>query len=385
VADQIVEIAGERCLVVDPEGPAIGDARSAARLVGDSLGAGAKTVVVPVSRLDASSSSATSRHMSRRVMPCATSSSNRTVARASSSSTTSPPSNSASPRKRHHRDDEARQAAEGSPKETAQRSVPRPFTLEARKTMTDPTLLKEKVALVTGGSRGLGRAMVLGFAHAGADVIIASRKLDACEAVAEEVRQTTGRDAMAHACHVGRWQDVDALVEAAYDRFGRVDVLVNNAGMSPVYRKITDVTEDLYDKVLDVNLKGPFRLSALIGERMAARDGGSIINISSTAAIRPTPNVIPYSAAKAGLNAMTEAFALAYGPKVRVNCIMPGPFLTDISKAWDMPAFERQAQRFALRRGGDPDEIVGAAIYFASDASSFTTGAVLRIDGGSGV
>ena len=250
----------------------------------------------------------------------------------------------------------------------------------------DPTrVLEGKVALVTGGSRGLGRAMVLGFARAGADVIIASRKLDACEAVAQEVQSETGRQAMPHACHVGRWQDIDALVVAAYARFGRVDVLVNNAGMSPVYPRPSDVSEELYDKVLDVNLKGPFRLTALVGERMAAAGGGSIINVSSTASIRPTPNVIPYAAAKAGLNAMTEAFALAYGPKVRVNCIMPGPFLTDISKAWDMPAFERQAKGFALRRGGDPDEIVGAAIYFASDASSFTTGAILRIDGGSGM
>jgi NAD(P)-dependent dehydrogenase (short-subunit alcohol dehydrogenase family) len=245
--------------------------------------------------------------------------------------------------------------------------------------------LAGKVALVTGGSRGLGRAMVLGFAREGADVVIASRKLDACEAVAAEVRATTGREALAHACHVGRWADVEALAEAAYARFGRVDVLVNNAGMSPVYPRPSDVTEELFDKVLAVNLKGAFRLTALVGERMAAGDGGSIINVSSTASIRPTPNVIPYAAAKAGLNAMTEAFALAYGPKVRVNCIMPGPFLTDIAKAWDMPAFERQAQRFALRRGGQPEEIVGAAIYFASDASSFTTGAVLRIDGGSGV
>ena len=246
-------------------------------------------------------------------------------------------------------------------------------------------VLEGKVALVTGGSRGLGRAMVRGFARAGADVIIASRKLDACEAVAREVQSETGREAMPHACHVGRWQDIDALVEAAYARFGRIDILVNNAGMSPVYPRPSEVTEELYDKVLDVNLKGPFRLTALVGERMAAGDGGSIINVSSTASIRPTPNVIPYAAAKAGLNAMTEAFALAYGPKVRVNCIMPGPFLTDISKAWDMPAFERQAKGFALRRGGEPEEIVGAAIYFASDASSFTTGAILRIDGGSGV
>ncbi len=245
--------------------------------------------------------------------------------------------------------------------------------------------LSGKVALVTGGSRGLGRAMVLGFARAGADVVIASRKVEACEALAAEVEATTGRRAMAQACHVGQWGALEALVDAAYGRFGHVDVLVNNAGMSPMYPRPVDVTEELYDKVLDVNLKGPFRLMALVGTRMAEGDGGSIINISSTAAIRPGPHVIPYAAAKAGLNAMTEAFAHAYGPKVRVNCIMPGPFLTDISKAWDMEAFQRQARQFALRRGGEPEEIVGAALYFASDASSYTTGAVLRIDGGSGM
>jgi NAD(P)-dependent dehydrogenase (short-subunit alcohol dehydrogenase family) len=242
-----------------------------------------------------------------------------------------------------------------------------------------------KVALVTGGSRGLGRAMVLGFARAGADVVIASRKLESCEAVAREVEKETGRTALPIACHVGRWQDLDRLVEASYNHFGHVDVLVNNAGMSPLYQRIVDVSEDLYDKVLAVNLRGPFRLTALVGTRMAEGEGGSIINISSTAAIHPTPNVIPYAAAKAGLNAMTEAFALAFGPKVRVNCIMPGPFLTDISKAWNLEALNQQAQRFALRRGGQPDEIVGAALYFATEASSYTTGAVLRIDGGSGV
>jgi NAD(P)-dependent dehydrogenase (short-subunit alcohol dehydrogenase family) len=246
-------------------------------------------------------------------------------------------------------------------------------------------VLAGKVAVVTGGSRGLGKSMVLGFAREGADVVIASRKVDACEALAREVETTTGRAALAQACHVGDWAQCDALVETAYARFGNVDVLVNNAGMSPMYPRPVDVTEDLYEKVLSVNLKGPFRLMAAIGQRMADGDGGSIINVSSTAAIRPTPNVIPYAAAKAGLNAMTEAFAHAYGPKVRVNCIMPGPFLTDISKAWDLEAFKQQARRFDLRRGGEPDEIVGAALYFASDASSFTTGAVLRIDGGSGI
>jgi NAD(P)-dependent dehydrogenase (short-subunit alcohol dehydrogenase family) len=241
--------------------------------------------------------------------------------------------------------------------------------------------LDGKVALVTGGSRGLGRAMVLGFAHAGADVIIASRKLESCEETAAEVREI-GREALPYACHVGKWADLDGLIDAAYDRFGKVDVLVNNAGMSPVYGKPSDITEELWNKVQDVNLKGPFRLCAVIGERMKDGDGGSIINVSSTAAIRPGAAVIPYAAAKAGVNAMTQAFAQALGPKVRVNCIMPGPFLTDISKAWNMEVFERSAQAFDLRRGGRPEEIVGAALYLASDASSFTTGTILKVDGG---
>ena len=253
--------------------------------------------------------------------------------------------------------------------------------------MSEPTgqPLLGKVALVTGGSRGLGKQMVLGFANAGADVVIASRKLDACEELAKEVEAKTGRSALAKACHVGHWDQVEELADAAYERFGHVDVLVNNAGMSPTYPRPVDVTEELYDKVLAVNLKGPFRLTALIGQRMTDGDGGSIINVSSTAAIRPGAHVIPYAAAKAALNAMTEAFAHAYGPKVRVNCIMPGPFLTDISKAWNMEGFKQQARRFDLGRGGEPNEVVGAALYFATDASSFTTGAILRIDGGSGV
>jgi NAD(P)-dependent dehydrogenase (short-subunit alcohol dehydrogenase family) len=242
--------------------------------------------------------------------------------------------------------------------------------------------LTGRVALVTGGSRGLGRQMVLAFAAAGADVVITSRKLPACEELAAEVEERTGRRALAYASHVADWGALDGLVDAAYDRFGKVDVLVNNAGMSPLYDRTVDVAEALWDKVLGVNLKGPFRLTALVGTRMAEGDGGSIINVSSMAAVRPTADVIPYAAAKAGLNAMTVGFAYAFGPKVRVNCIMAGPFLTDISKAWDMAAFEERAKDFALLRGGRPEEIVGAALYFASDASSFTTGAVLPVDGG---
>jgi NAD(P)-dependent dehydrogenase (short-subunit alcohol dehydrogenase family) len=160
--------------------------------------------------------------------------------------------------------------------------------------------------------------------------------------------------------------------------------LINNAGMSPHYGTPAEISEALYDKVLDVNLKGPFRLCANIGQRMVDGDGGAIINISSGAAIRPTRDVITYAAAKAGLNAMTEAFADAYGPKVRVNCIMPGPFLTDISKAWDMQAFNERAETsIAMQRGGEADEITAAALYFASPGASYTTGAILRIDGGS--
>ena len=248
--------------------------------------------------------------------------------------------------------------------------------------MIDLFDLTDKVALVTGGSRGLGREIVRAFAQAGADVVITSRKMDACEELAAEVRAKTGRKAMPYACHVGYWDQIDGLIETAYKQFGKIDILVNNAGMSPIYDSLVNVSEELYNKVLDVNLKGPFRMMALVGTRMAEGAGGSIINISSGAAIRPRPDIIPYSAAKAGLNAMTVGFAHAFGPKVRVNCIMCGPFLTDISKAWDMEAFKERAKTIALRRGGEPNEVVGAALYFAGNGSSFCTGAILRLDGG---
>ena len=245
--------------------------------------------------------------------------------------------------------------------------------------------LSGKVALVTGGSRGLGRAMVRAFARAGADVAIASRKLDACEELAAEIRSTTGRKALAVACHVGEWEQVGRLAETAYAHFGKIDILVNNAGLSPIYDHVSNVTEALYDKVLDVNLKGPFRLSAIVGTQMAQGNGGSIIFVSSTASQSPSANTIPYGAAKAGVNNMTVGFARAFAPKVRVNCIVPGPFLTDISKAWDMEAFNRTAAKsILLGRGGEPEEIVGAALYFASDASSFTTGSQLIVSGGTG-
>ena len=241
--------------------------------------------------------------------------------------------------------------------------------------------LQGKIAVVTGGSRGLGREMVLAFAERGADVVIASRKLENCESVAKEVR-ALGRRALPIAYHAGSWADADRLAAAAYAEFGTVDVLVNNAGMSPLYRSLEDVSEELFDKVIGVNLKGPFRLTSVVGTRMAAGAGGSIINVSSIASQRPSPGEAPYGAAKAGVNSLTQSFAAAFGPKVRVNCIVPGPFLTDISKAWDLDAFAKSAKTgFALQRGGLPHEVVGAALYFASDASSYTTGTTLNIDG----
>jgi len=241
-----------------------------------------------------------------------------------------------------------------------------------------------KVVVVTGGSRGLGHAMALGFAGAGAKLAIASRKLDACEATVAEIR-ALGSDGSAHAAHVGKWDDCNRLVDEVYAHWGRVDVLVNNAGLSPVVPSSLETTEDLFDKVIGVNLKGPFRLTALIGPRMAAGDGGAIINISSTSSIRPAPDTAPYSAAKAGLNILTVAFAQEYGPKVRVNCIMAGPFHTDISKSWSRTeGFTRAArENFPLQRAGEPHEVVGAALYLASGASSYTTGTILTIDGGS--
>jgi len=241
--------------------------------------------------------------------------------------------------------------------------------------------LSGRVAVVTGATRGLGLAMTRGFARAGAEVVVVSRKPDACDEVVEALR-AEGAKAAACVCHVGHWDRLEGLGEDVYRDFGRIDVLVNNAGLSPVYGKLSEVSEELFDKVVGVNLKGPFRLAALVGERMMAAGGGSIINISSTGAVRPTGDIVPYAAAKAGVNAMTIGLAHAFGPTVRVNAIMPGPFLTSISRGWDMDLFAERARTFPLRRAGDPKEIVGAALYLAGDASSYTTGAILTVDGG---
>ncbi|MEV0764276.1 glucose 1-dehydrogenase [Nocardia sp. NPDC050435] len=247
--------------------------------------------------------------------------------------------------------------------------------------MTDQPL-RDRTVLVTGGSRGLGREMVLAFAAAGAEVVIASRKLDGCRELAAEVEAKHGRRALAVACNVSDWDQCGELVETAYAEFGRVDVLVNNAGMSLLYPSLDQVTEAMFDKVIGVNLKGPFRLSALIGARMAAGAGGSILNISSIEATHPEPMAVPYAAAKAALNNLTTGLARTYGPRVRVNAIQCGPFATDIAKAWTPEMVDYMSGHNALGRIGQPADIVGAALYFATEASAFCTGSTLTLDGG---
>lgn len=239
--------------------------------------------------------------------------------------------------------------------------------------------LSGKVALVTGGSRGLGREMVLAFAKAGADVVVASRKLDSCEATAHEV-EAYGRQALPVACHVGHWNECSELMEKAYSHFGKIDILVNNAGMSPLAPSSAETSEELFDKVLGVNFKGPFRLGSAIGQRMFEMDGGSIINVSASGSLHPRPRFGPYAGAKAALNALTTVLALEFAPKVRVNTLCAGPFLTDISKHW--PDESQRSWKNAAGRPAEPNEVVTTALYLASPASSYTTDALIRVDGG---
>ena len=242
--------------------------------------------------------------------------------------------------------------------------------------------LSGKVAVVTGGSRGIGRAVAEGFADAGADVVIASRKLDACEAAAEEIQATTGRRALPVGCHVGRWEDCDRLVATVHDEFGHCDVLVNNAGMSPLYEDLPSVTKDLYDKVHAVNASGPFRLSVLFGTRMAEGDGGSIINVTTAGSLRPMTNDLPYAMAKAGLNALTLGLAGAWAPKVRANLVLPGAFDTDITDAWGPEVKAQAGEINPMKRIGRPEDMVGVCVFLASDAASYVNGAQVLVDGG---
>ncbi len=251
--------------------------------------------------------------------------------------------------------------------------------------MTDRLFdLRDRVVLVTGGSRGLGAAMSVGLAERGARVVIASRKLDSCEALAAAITESSGQ-AYPLACHVGEWESLAGVVDAAAARWGRLDGLVNNAGMSPLAPSLLETSEVLFDKVIGVNLKGPTRLTALAATVMATTGGGSVINISSLASVKPTPVATVYAAAKAGLNALTTAAAIEYASAgVRVNGIICGTFDTDAASGFvrNPDLLPDVVRRIALGRVGRPEEIVGAAVYLLSQASSYTTGSLMTIDGG---
>jgi NAD(P)-dependent dehydrogenase (short-subunit alcohol dehydrogenase family) len=241
--------------------------------------------------------------------------------------------------------------------------------------------LSDRVAVVTGGSRGLGGAIAQAFASRGAEIVVASRKLEACAATAAAITERTGKAAIGIGYHAGRWEDASGRRHIRAVRpLRRAREQRRHVAALPVARRRV---RGALRQGRRVNLKGPFRLSTLFGARMAAGDGGSIINVSSIAAVQRSPTELPYAAAKAALNAMTIGLSREFAPRVRCNVIMPGPFLTDVSKAWDMEAFDELARRtIPLGRGGQPDELVGAALLLASSASNYITGAVIKVDGG---
>jgi NAD(P)-dependent dehydrogenase (short-subunit alcohol dehydrogenase family) len=245
-----------------------------------------------------------------------------------------------------------------------------------------PDELAGKVALVTGATRGLGRAIADALAEAGATVMVTSRKAEACEQVAREITAATGVTAYPLALHVGDWDAIEPAIDKVVAERGGIDVLVNNAGIAPLAPSAYDVTEGLFDKTIDVNLKGPFRLMAVAGRHMVGGGRGSIVNISSIGAERPSPPEATYAASKNGLNALTRAFAQEYGPAVRVNCVMPGAFATDMASGWDEEFIGKIVDRLPAERLGDPRELAGLVVHLASDRSGYTTGALIPVDGG---
>ncbi|MFN8628593.1 MAG: SDR family oxidoreductase [Candidatus Binatia bacterium] len=247
--------------------------------------------------------------------------------------------------------------------------------------------LAGKVALVTGGSRGLGRAMSLGLADAGANVVVASRTLRACETVVAEIHALE-RQALAVDCDMRDWTAIDRLAERTYDRFGRCDVLVNNAGIMQTPSPLVQTDSALFDEFFEVNVKGPMRLATQVAPRMGAAGGGSIINVISIGGLKPGPNLGMYCSSKAALQALSRVMAAEWAPlKVRVNALAPGPFRTDMMEDMDerIPGFiQHSVSTNMQKRMAEPDEIVGAVLFLASDASSFVTAQTLSVCGGYG-
>lgn len=243
--------------------------------------------------------------------------------------------------------------------------------------------LEGKSALITGATRGIGLAIAQGFVDAGANVTICGRKQEGVDAAVAEFDQPD--KVLGVAAHVGKPEELERLVNEAEAKFGPISVLVNNAGTNPFFGPIVESEDWAWDKTMDINLKGPYRLSRLLAKKMAAQGGGSIINMASIAGLQASPMQGIYSVTKAALIMLTKVMARECGKDgVRVNCICPGVIKTRLSEVlWsDEDAHQQSAALKALGRIGTTDEIVGATVYFASDASSFTTGAMLQIDGG---
>jgi NAD(P)-dependent dehydrogenase (short-subunit alcohol dehydrogenase family) len=246
------------------------------------------------------------------------------------------------------------------------------------------SLLTGKVALVTGGGRGIGKAIAHRLAQAGADVVIASRKMENLEATAKELAGLAGR-VVPVACHVGRADQLQNLVQETERRLGRVDILVNNSGTNIGQGPALEVTDDALLKTMEVNVLSCMRLIRLTVPKMIERGGGSVINISSIAGLRPQVGGLCYSFTKAGLIMMTRVWAVEFGPhKVRVNAIAPGLIQTDFSEFfWQNPEYVKKLEETQpLPRIGTPEEVGGMALYLASDESSFVTGQVFVVDGG---
>jgi len=244
--------------------------------------------------------------------------------------------------------------------------------------------LRDRVALVTGASRGIGRAIALRFASAGASVVVCSRKLSGVQAVEAEIVASGGR-ALAVQAHVGQTDEVQSLVGRALEAFGRIDIAVNNAATNPHFGPVLSADEGQWDKILDTNAKGAFRLCKAVVPHLVAQGGGKIINLASVAGLRPSPGMGLYGISKAAILLMTQQLAVELGPSnIQVNAIAPGVIKTRFSEVlWQTPEIaEPVLARLPLGRFGEPDDVAGLALFLASRASDYVTGAVFVVDGG---
>ena len=244
--------------------------------------------------------------------------------------------------------------------------------------------LSGKVAIVTGASRGIGEAIARAYADAGAAVVLGSRKQEALEEVARSIREGGGR-ALAVAAHVGKPEDVSRLVAMAVSEYGGVDILVNNAATNPHFGPLLDASERQWQKILDVNLMGYVRMAQACVPEMRKRGGGKMINVASVAGLRPQPGMGVYCVSKAGVLMLTQVLAVELAEdNIQVNALAPGFVKTRFSRPiWDNPGiYEAVLRAIPQRRMASPEELVGLALYLASDASSFTTGATFVVDGG---